>query len=157
MLWYTLVYRFYYIPNSYLLRLMFYIKTLKQITMTGRKRILAVGTEVKKLGLDDGDDVIVYIMRPEDELSMDMLIQKAGSKFYLVISENPDIIVARSLSEAKDMASETEKGEHIVVGSFTNQSKALRYKRIILDELKKGLPREEKAIQERLDKLLQYD
>ena len=136
---------------------MFYIKTLKQITMTGRKRILAVGTEVKKLGLDDGDDVIVYIMRPEDELSMDMLIQKAGSKFYLVISENPDIIVARSLSEAKDIASETEKGEHIVVGSFTNQSKALRYKRIILDELKKGLPREEKAIQERLDKLLQYD
>lgn len=157
MLWYTLVYRFYYIPNSYLLRLMFYIKTLKQITMTGRKRILAVGTEVKKLGLDDGDDVIVYIMRPEDELSMDMLIQKAGSKFYLMISENPDIIVARSLSEAKDIASETEKGEYIVVGSFTNQSKALRYKRIILDELKKGLPREEKAIQERLDKLLQYD
>lgn len=33
----------------------------------------------------------------------------------------------------------------------------MRYKRIILDELKKGLPREEKAIQERLDKLLQYD
>lgn len=27
----------------------------------------------------------------------------------------------------------------------------------ILDELKKGLPLEEKAIQERLDKLLQYD
>ena len=155
--WYTLVYRFYYIRNAYLLRLMFYIKTPKQITKTGRKRILAVGTEVKKLGLDDGDDVIVYIMRPEDELSMDMLIQKAGSKFYLMISENPDIIVARSLSEAKDMASETEKGEYIVVGSFTNQSKALRYKRIILDELKKGLPREEKAIQERLDKLLQYD
>ncbi len=156
-MWYTHVYRFYYIRNAYLLRLMFYIKTPKQITMTGRKRILAVGTEVKKLGLDDGDDVIVYIMRPEDELSMDMLIQKAGSKFYLLISENPDIIVARSLSEAKDIASETEKGEHIVVGSFTNQSKALRYKRIILDELKKGLPREEKAIQERLDKLLQYD
>ena len=46
-------------------------------------------------------------MRPEDELSMDMLIQKAGSKFYLLISENPDIIVVRSLSEAKDTASET--------------------------------------------------
>ena len=146
-----------FIRNAYLLRLMFYITTPKHITMAGRKWILAVGTEVKKLGLDDGDDVIVYIMRPEDELSMDMLIQKAGSKFYLLISENPDIIVARSLSEAKDIASETEKGEHIVVGSFTNQSKALRYKRIILDELKKGLPREEKAIQERLDKLLQYD
>ena len=68
---------------------MFYIKTPKQITKTGRKRILAVGTEVKKLGLDDGDDVIVYIMRPEDELSMDMLIQKTGSKFHLLIG-NPN-------------------------------------------------------------------
>ncbi len=58
---------------------MFYIKTPKQITKTGRKRILAVGTEVKKLGLDDGDDVIIYIMRPEYELSMDMLIQKQGT------------------------------------------------------------------------------
>ena len=36
---------------------MFYIKTPKQITKTGRKRILAVGTEVKKLGLDDGDEI----------------------------------------------------------------------------------------------------
>ena len=136
---------------------MFYIKTPKQITKTGRKRILAVGTEVKKLGLDGGDDVIVYIMRPEDELSMDMLIQKQGSKFYLLLSENPDLIVARTLSEAKDIASQTEKGEHIVVGSFVNQAKALRYKRIIQDEIKKGLPYEEKAIQDRLDKLLQYD
>ena len=33
---------------------MFYIKTPKQITKTERKRILAVGTEVKKLGLDVG-------------------------------------------------------------------------------------------------------
>ena len=73
--WYTLVYRFYYIFNSYLLRLMFYLKTPKTITVTGRKRILAVGTEVKKLGLDGGDDVIIYIMCPEDELKMDMLIE----------------------------------------------------------------------------------
>lgn len=136
---------------------MFYIKTPKTITVTGRKRILAVGTEVKKLGLDGGDDVIIYIMRPEDELSMEMLIQKQGSKFYLLFSENPDLIVARTLSEAKDIASQTEKGEYVVVGSFVNQAKALRYKRILLEEIKKGLPYEERAIQERLDKLLQYD
>jgi hypothetical protein len=37
---------------------MFYIKTPKTITVTGRKRILAVGTEVKKLGLDGSDEVI---------------------------------------------------------------------------------------------------
>jgi hypothetical protein len=103
------------------------------------------------------DCVIIYIMRPEDELSMDMLIQKQGSKFYLLLSENPDLIVARTLTEAKDIASQTEKGEHIVVGSFVNQAKALRYKRIIQDEIRKGLPYEEKTIQERLDKLLQYD
>ena len=80
---------------------MFYIKTPKTITVTGRKRILAVGTEVKKLGLDGGDDVVVYIMRPEDELSMDMLIEKTSSKFYLLFSENPDLIVARTLIKTR--------------------------------------------------------
>ena len=41
---------------------MFYIKTPKTVTVTGRNRILAVGTKVKKLGLDGGDDVIVSIL-----------------------------------------------------------------------------------------------
>ena len=136
---------------------MFYIKTPKTVTVTGRKRILAVGTEVKKLGLDGGDDVIVYILRPEDELQMDMLIENTGSKFYLLFSDNPDLIVARTLTEAKDIAGETEKGDFFVVGSFTSQAKALRYKRIIQEELKKGLPYTEKDIQDRLDVLLQYD
>ena len=93
---------------------MFYIKTPKTVTVTGRKRILAVGTEVKKLGLDGGDDVIVYILRPEDELQMDMLIENTGSKFYLLFSENPDLIVARTLTEAKDIAKETERGDFFV-------------------------------------------
>lgn len=117
---------------------MFYIKTPKTITVTGRKKILAVGTEVKKLGLDGGDDVIIYIMRPEDELKMDMLIEKTGSKFYLLFSENPDLIVARTLTEAKDIAKETEHGEHIVVGSFSSQAKALRYRGILQEELEEG-------------------
>ena len=136
---------------------MFYIKTPKTVTVTGRKRILAVGTEVKKLGLDGGDDVIVYILRPEDELQMDMLIENTGSKFYLLFSDNPDLIVARTLTEAKDIAKETERGDFFVVGSFTSLAKALRYKGIIQEELKKGLPYTEKDIQDRLDVLLQYD
>lgn len=136
---------------------MFYIKTPKTVTVTGRKRILAVGTEVKKLGLDGGDDVIVYILRPEDELQMDMLIENTGSKFYLLFSDNPDLIVARTLTEAKDIAKETERGDFFIVGSFTSQAKALRYKGIIQEELEKGLPYTEKDIQDRLDVLLQYD
>lgn len=62
--------------------LVFYIETPKTITVTGRKKILTVGTEVKKLGLNGGDGVIIYIMCPEDELQMDMLIENVGSKFH---------------------------------------------------------------------------
>ena len=120
-LWYTLVYRFYYISNAYLHCLMFYIKTPKTVTVTGRKRILAVGTEVKKLGLDGGDDVIAYILRPEDELQMDMLIGKTGSKFHLLFSENPDLIVARTLTEAKNIKKETEHA----ISLFSDPSRRL--------------------------------
>ena len=88
---------------------MFYIKTPKTITVTGRKKTLAVGTEVKKLGLDGGDDVIVYIVRPEDELSMDMLIEKTGSKFHLLFSENPEKSRAAAVSAVKTKNRRTTK------------------------------------------------
>ena len=78
---------------------MFNIRTPKSVTVTGRKRILAVGTGVKKLGLDGGDDVIAYFPRPEGELRMYMLIEKMGSKFYLLFSENSELIDTRVLIE----------------------------------------------------------
>lgn len=94
---------------------MFYIKAPKTVTVTGRKRILAVGTEAKKPSLDGGDDVIVHTICPDDELKTDMFIENTGSKFYLLFSDNPDLIVARTLTEAKDIAKEFEHGDHFVV------------------------------------------
>lgn len=136
---------------------MIYLKSQKTLTRTGRKWIASKGQERKYLGLEEGEIFIDYTVRQDRELEMEHLIQDHGYKFYILFSDNPDLIVAQTLTEAKGIADEKEKGEHIVVGCFMNQAKALRYKRILMREMENGLPFDEKIVQERLDQLLQEE
>ena len=51
------------------------------------------------LSVDGGDDVIVYIMRPEDELSMDMLNRnRATSSIVNLTQARNDHSISHSIS-----------------------------------------------------------
>ena len=76
-----------------------FLEISKPIKVQGNSWAVFIKSEAEKLGLNCGDEVIVYILCPEDELQMDMLIEKKGNKFYLLFSENPDLIVTHTLIE----------------------------------------------------------
>ncbi len=125
-----------------------YIKTKKQITVTGRKRILAIGTETRQLGIGSGDYVIAYLVRPEDEYEFDTLLQNRGKQYYISFSERTDIIIADTLAQAESIAKE-QYPDTVVIGGIDSRADAIRYRDILLKE---GVPKD--RLQVRLEELI---
>ena len=123
------------------------IKAIKTISEIEDENILDVTEEMEQLGLKEGDEVVVYYMRPEDVPEFEST-NGVMYQYYIVFSDPPIIIRAQTLDDAIELA-----GDHIVVGGIFTMSQVKNYLDILTREISRGLEKEWGVLQKRMEEL----